>query len=109
MQYRGLIASPLRALSRHGWEAEAFGPRRILWRYQSGMFQINGLARAKLELVGLKNGTVSTRRGRGRRARWSCVVVGSTRHKEPPTTFPPAMYPLYTACLHLSVHRSWGP
>jgi hypothetical protein len=59
--------------------AEALDKRRILWRYQPGMCQIIGLARAKLESV-KKNVIVSRRRGRGRRARWSCVVVGSSRH-----------------------------
>jgi hypothetical protein len=54
MRYRDLLASPIRALWRPGWEAEAFEKRRILWRYQSGMFQIKGLARAKMRSVVLK-------------------------------------------------------
>jgi hypothetical protein len=51
MRYRGLLASPIRALSRPECGAEACDKRHILWRYQSGMFQIKvRLARAKLRL-----------------------------------------------------------
>ena len=78
MRYRDLLASPIRALWRPGWEAEAFEKRRILWRYQSGMFQIKGLDRAKLEPVVFTKKTcrvaVVVVVGHGT---WSCVVVCS--------------------------------
>ena len=79
MRYRGLLASPIRALSRPGLSgSEAFDKRRILWRYQSGMFQIKGLDRAKLEPVVFTKKTcrvaVVVVVGHGT---WSCVVVGS--------------------------------
>ena len=48
--------------------AEAFDKGRILGRYQSGMDQI-----------GVFNVNVSRRRGRGRRAWWPRVLVGSFR------------------------------